>query len=197
MKNCPMEVEHREGGAAWAAALTYRSLPVDGREAWIEALEIVPVPLIVARRSDEPRRVLLLGDTGDGSEAQAAVAQHLVGRAEQPGSQFGCSEVTAVLIESDVVYPAGSVREQKRKFRDKVTAREKVTTVFNHEWQGHQAEHAKRQCSEFFLCHEQGNKPNECYHPTNRHQLLPMEAHKLTEVIEVLGVLEGVSKPGP
>lgn len=26
--------------AAWAAALTYRSLPVDGREAWIEALEI-------------------------------------------------------------------------------------------------------------------------------------------------------------
>ena len=36
------------------------------RDAWIEALEIVPVPLIVARRSDEPRRVLLLGDTGDG-----------------------------------------------------------------------------------------------------------------------------------
>jgi hypothetical protein len=26
--------------AAWAAALTYRSLPVDGREAWIDALEI-------------------------------------------------------------------------------------------------------------------------------------------------------------
>lgn len=26
--------------AAWAAALTYRSLPVEGREAWIEALEI-------------------------------------------------------------------------------------------------------------------------------------------------------------
>jgi len=108
------------------------------RDAWIEALEIVPVPLIVARRSDEPRRVLLLGDTGDGSEAQAAVAQHLVGRAEQPGSQFGCSEVTAVLIESDVVYPAGSVREQKRKFRDVYAGLRSHAPIYaipgNHDW---------------------------------------------------------------
>jgi hypothetical protein len=62
--------------AAWAAALTYRSLPVDGRDAWIDALEIdapdVGAPAIALYAP-------LLGvedDPGRRARIEAALLQH-------------------------------------------------------------------------------------------------------------------------
>jgi hypothetical protein len=84
--------------AAWAAALTYRSLPVDGREAWIEALEIdapdVGAPAIALYAP-------LLGvedDPGRRARIEAALMKHgapvptnvlraLVGEVSQKGAE--------------------------------------------------------------------------------------------------------------
>jgi hypothetical protein len=80
------------------------------RNAWIGAAgpeAAFEVPLEVRLRGAEPRRVLLVGDTGDRSEAQAAVARQLLGRASHPGAGMQSEGVDAVLIQSDLVYPAG------------------------------------------------------------------------------------------
>jgi hypothetical protein len=78
---------------------------------------VVKEPLHVAwREPGAATRVLLLGDTGDASQAQRAVALHLAGRAARPGSSMGTHSVAAILIESDIVYPAGAWDEYVFKF---------------------------------------------------------------------------------
>jgi hypothetical protein len=89
------------------------------RNAWLALRGLdgnanTPIELPVG--GEGPHRVLLLGDTGDGSEAQAAVAEHLHGRAGRPGALLGTKGVAAVLVESDVVYPAGAYAEYQKKF---------------------------------------------------------------------------------
>ena len=61
-------------------------------------------------------RVLLLGDTGDRSQAQRAVAQRLRGRASNPGLVEGSGTPAALIIESDIIYPAGAENEYDPKF---------------------------------------------------------------------------------
>ena len=87
------------------------------RDAWLDApspeggtrRELVEEPLVVSAESAGSSRVLVLGDTGDGSEAQWVVAQQLVGCATRVGSALKRrSGADAVLLSSDVVYPAGS-----------------------------------------------------------------------------------------
>src|SRR5262249_28718410 len=93
------------------------------REAWLAALGRRPAadaPVVVPPRVDdgETVRVLLLGDTGDGSEAQRAVARHVAGRLASPGAALHApaGRVAALLIESDIVYPAGASAEFGPKF---------------------------------------------------------------------------------
>ena len=50
------------------------------------------------------------------SQAQRAVALQLRGRASNPGSHLKVSHVAAILIESDIVYPAGAGTEYGDKF---------------------------------------------------------------------------------
>ena len=81
------------------------------RRAWHEGMD-PPEQFALANPLGKPTRVLVLGDTGDGSEAQMAVARQMEGRArdgERP-------EVAALLIQSDIVYPAGAGNEYDRKF---------------------------------------------------------------------------------
>ena len=73
-------------------------------------------PLPVVGNGDLSTRVFILGDTGDASEAQFAVARHIVGRAARPGVALETPTVSAILIESDLVYPAGSYDEYDAKF---------------------------------------------------------------------------------
>jgi hypothetical protein len=93
------------------------------RDAWIEGQAVAPitVPNSSAQEPESPpasTRVLLLGDTGDGSQAQYAVAHDLHARFSQPGLQFHTRGAAAILIESDIVYPAGSADEYPLKFSD-------------------------------------------------------------------------------
>lgn len=96
------------------------------RRAWMQAslpgeptvrAERIEAPIQVAPHTEGvPTRVLLLGDTGDASEAQRAVSLQLRGRATNCGSYFKKHGVAAVLIESDLVYPAGAGGEYRDKF---------------------------------------------------------------------------------
>jgi hypothetical protein len=104
---------HEPDGAMRNAWLRERAPDGTGSRA-----ERVRAPLGVSASRSEPQRVLLIGDTGDGSEAQVAVARQLAGRARQPGAAFGSSGVEALLVESDLIYPAGSADEYRKKFHD-------------------------------------------------------------------------------
>jgi calcineurin-like phosphoesterase family protein len=90
------------------------------RNAWIrDGLDHpdLATPLKVELGGDErPRRVVVVGDTGDRSEAQAAVATQLLARTQTPGAGLHSPTVDAVLIQSDIVYPAGSASEYEDKF---------------------------------------------------------------------------------
>jgi hypothetical protein len=91
------------------------------RDAWLGALSSRPdprVPIALVPDAGPTVRVLLAGDTGDASESQRAVARQLAGRARAPGAAMQTATVAAVLIESDIVHPAGSSDEFSRKFFD-------------------------------------------------------------------------------
>jgi hypothetical protein len=96
---------------AWMA----ESLPYGGGELRRDA---VATPVQLAEQVDgAPLRVLLMGDTGDASQAQRAVAVQVRGRAHRRGAHLGTDGVAAILIESDIVYPAGAGSEYGVKFR--------------------------------------------------------------------------------
>jgi Calcineurin-like phosphoesterase len=90
------------------------------RNAWLDdggrRQALLPPLLVAVRRENAPSRVLILGDTGDGSEAQFAVARHVDGRSSRCGVGLGAHAVDAMLIQSDIVYPAGSADEYGDKF---------------------------------------------------------------------------------
>src|SRR5947209_11188611 len=102
----------------------------------------VKTPLPVGPPSQgESFRVLLTGDTGDASEAQRAVALQLAGRASRPGSQMHTSGVAALLIQSDIVYPAGAGDEYREKFfapYDELLSADPPVPIYtvpgNHDW---------------------------------------------------------------
>jgi hypothetical protein len=105
------------------------------RNAWFEPGTAPPETLEIAAPR-ESTRVLLLGDTGDGSEAQAAVALHLRGRALSHPER---SPVAALIIQSDIVYPAGARDEYKTKFADVYDGIRKLAVPIyavpgNHDW---------------------------------------------------------------
>jgi Calcineurin-like phosphoesterase len=105
------------------AALRNAWLDTDWFEGGPKRREAAETPIVLHRDATfATTRVLLLGDTGDRSEAQKAVAQHLAGRAAKPGVALKTPDVTAVLIESDVVYPSGAADEYPEKFYEPYSA---------------------------------------------------------------------------
>jgi hypothetical protein len=83
------------------------------RRVWLGGVPPPATPLPVTSVAGARTRVIVFGDTGDGSEAQQAVALQVAGRAG--ASERGVA-VSAVLIQSDIVYPAGAANEYARKF---------------------------------------------------------------------------------
>src|SRR3954447_8118671 len=100
--------------AAMRNAWMGEPLPYDGST--IRSAKVDSPIRLAEPEPDVAFRVLLLGDTGDASQAQAAVARQVTGRGRNVGACLPATDVAAVLIESDLVYPAGAGGEYGDKF---------------------------------------------------------------------------------